>query len=119
MTAASPKHVEIAVVGYIIPGLIATWIDRQGALDIEKAGDPTASHIHAGAAGVNGPVVLPFGAPLTSPYSKTFTAADYQANPGAPPDFAAFVTALRAGGAAYINIHTAACKPGELRGEIQ
>lgn len=83
------------------------------------SGEPTSSHIHAGAAGVAGPVVLPFSAPLTSPFSKTFTAGDYVAAAGAPPDFAAFVTALRAGGAGYVNVHTAACKPGEIRGEIQ
>ena len=35
------------------------------------------------------------------------------------PDFATFVTALKAGGAAYLNVHTDACKPGEIRGEIQ
>lgn len=29
---AAPGSAEIAVVGFIIPGLIAVWIDRQGAL---------------------------------------------------------------------------------------
>jgi hypothetical protein len=82
------------------------------------SGDPTASHIHFGPAGAAGPVVLPFGAPLSSPFSKTFTSADYVAAEGAPPDFAAFVTALEAGNA-YVNVHTAACKPGEIRGQIQ
>jgi hypothetical protein len=83
------------------------------------SGEPTASHIHWGASGVSGPVVLPFSGPLASPFSKTFTAADYKAAAGAPADFAAFVIALKAGGAAYVNVHTAACKPGEIRGEIQ
>lgn len=82
------------------------------------SGDPTGSHIHFGKAGVAGPVVLPFAAPLTSPFSKTFTSADYVAAPGAPPDFAAFVAALEAG-SAYVNVHTPACKPGEIRGQIQ
>jgi hypothetical protein len=125
---ALTKDAEVAVcagAGAAAKGMATVTVSADGSSVTAMvtysglSGDPTASHIHAGAAGVNGPVVLPFGAPLTSPYSKTFTAADYQANPGAPPDFAAFVTALRAGGAAYINIHTAACKPGELRGEIQ
>jgi hypothetical protein len=83
------------------------------------SGDVTAAHVHLGAAGTNGPVVLPFAAPFTSPFTKTFTAVDYNAAAGAPPDFAAFVTALKAGGAFYVNVHTAACKPGEIRGEIQ
>jgi len=82
------------------------------------SGDATAAHIHAGAAGVAGPVVLPFSAPLTSPFTKTFTAADYVAAPNAPPDFPSFLTLLKSGGA-YLNVHTAACKPGEIRGQIQ
>ncbi len=83
------------------------------------SGDVTAAHVHVGAAGTSGPVVLPFAAPFTSPFTKTFTATDYKAAAGAPPDFAALVTALAAGGAFYVNLHTAACKPGEIRGEIQ
>ena len=82
-------------------------------------GDPVAAHIHSGPAGSPGPVVLPFSGTLTSPFAKTFTAADYVVAPGAPPDFPAFVTALKAGNAAYVNVHTAACKPGAIRGEIQ
>ena len=82
------------------------------------SGDATAAHIHVGAAGVAGPVVLPFSAPLTSPFTKTFTAADYVAAPNAPPDFPSFLTVLKSGGA-YVNVHTATCKPGEIRGQIQ
>lgn len=83
------------------------------------SGEPTAAHLHAGSASASGPVVLPFSGSLATPFSKTFTAADYVAAPGAPPDFSSFVIALKAGGAAYVNVHTAACKPGEIRGEIQ
>jgi CHRD domain len=82
------------------------------------SGDATAAHIHFGKAGAAGPVVLPFSGSLASPFSKTFTAADYVAASGAPPDFPSFVIALNAGGAAYLNVHTAACKPGEIRGDI-
>ncbi|HZJ55676.1 MAG TPA: CHRD domain-containing protein [Myxococcaceae bacterium] len=81
------------------------------------SGPVTASHIHAGKAGVAGPVVLPFAGDLASPYSKTFTAADYVAGSGAPPDFPSFVQSLKNGGA-YVNVHTAACKPGEIRGQL-
>ena len=81
------------------------------------SGPATVAHIHAGKTGVAGPVVLPFSGDLTSPFSKTFTAADYVAAPGAPPDFGSFVQALKSGGA-YVNVHTAACKPGEIRGQI-
>ncbi len=87
------------------------------------SGPVTAAHIHWGSATAPGPVLLSFGDSLGSPgahyFAKTFVAADYVAASGAPPDFAAFVTALKAGGVAYLNVHTAACKGGEIRGEIQ
>jgi len=81
------------------------------------SGPATVAHIHAGKVGVAGPVVLPFSGDLSSPINKTFTAADYVAAPNAPPDFASFVQSLKTGGA-YVNVHTAACKPGEIRGQI-
>lgn len=82
------------------------------------SGPATAGHIHSGTSAAPGPVVLPFGAPLDSPFSKTLTAANYVPGTGTPPDFASFVTALKGGGAGYVNLHTADCKAGEIRGEI-
>jgi hypothetical protein len=84
------------------------------------SGPATLGHIHSGASGAMGPAVLNFGtgAALTSPINKTFTSADYTAATGAPADFAAFVTALKAG-QAYLNIHTGMCGSGEIRGQIQ
>jgi len=83
------------------------------------SGPPTASHIHSGTPAAAGPVVLPFSAPLDSPFTKTLTASDYLPGTGTPPDFASFVTALKAGGAGYVNVHTADCKGGEIRAEVQ
>jgi hypothetical protein len=83
------------------------------------SGPAKAAHIHFGTPAGAGPVVVPFTGSLSSPYSHNFTASDYITASGAPVDFAAFLTALRAGGAAYINVHTAACGPGEIRAEIQ
>ena len=83
------------------------------------SGPATASHIHSGNSTAAGPVVLPFSAPLDSPFTKTLTAADYTPGTGTPPDFASFVTALKGGGAGYVNVHTSDCKPGEIRAEIQ
>jgi hypothetical protein len=84
------------------------------------SGAPDRGHIHAGATGVNGGIVLEFGSNPTSPINATFTAADYDPTAAmAPADFPAFVVALRAGNAAYLNLHTAACPNGEIRGEIQ
>ena len=83
------------------------------------SGPPTAGHIHSGTSAAPGPVVLPFSAPLDSPFTKTLTATNYVAANGAPPDFASFVTALKAGGAGYVNLHTSACPGGEIRAEVQ
>ena len=77
------------------------------------------AHIHSGTPVAAGPIVLPFTAPFDSPFTKTLTAADYTPASGTPPDFASFVTALKAGGAGYVNLHTEACRPGEIRAEIQ
>jgi CHRD domain len=83
------------------------------------SGPVTAGHIHAGTSAAPGPVVLPFNAPLDSPFSRTLTSSDYVAATGAPPDFPTFVTALKGGGAGYVNLHTNDCKPGEIRAEVQ
>jgi hypothetical protein len=86
-------------------------------------GVASAAHIHFGATGANGPVVLPFDS-AASPINQTFTAQDYMASPSSPPTFAMFVTAMRAG-QSYLNIHTspqspvARCPDGEIRGQIQ
>jgi CHRD domain len=83
------------------------------------SGDATAAHIHYGALGIGGGVIFLLGMPPGNPVTGTFTAADYP-NPipdGAPADFAAFVTAMKAG-TSYVNVHTDACMPGEIRGQI-
>jgi len=84
------------------------------------AGPATMAHIHFGAKGSMGPAMLDLGASLTSPIDRTFTAADYPANPpaGTPATFALFAEAIR-DGMAYLNVHTAACTPGEIRGHIE
>jgi hypothetical protein len=82
------------------------------------AGTPTMVHVHFGAAGTDGGIVFHF-TNMTAPISQTFTAADY-ASPGfgAPPTFAGFVAAMRAGNS-YLQVHTTACSGGELRAQIQ
>jgi CHRD domain len=77
------------------------------------------AHIHSGTPAAAGPIVLPFTAPFDSPFTKTLTANDYTPAAGTPADFASFVTALKSGGAGYVNLHTDACRPGEIRAEIQ
>jgi CHRD domain-containing protein len=86
----------------------------------------TASHIHVGAAGTNGPVIIPFihGVLFSSPHGcqtlaeGTRTAADLNTN--ASPSITSwndFVKALLAGNT-YINVHTTANPTGEIRGQL-
>ena len=81
------------------------------------SGAATLAHIHVGAAGATGNPVLTFPNRV-SPVHQTFTSADYTAAAGAPTTWDAFITDLRAGGKYYINVHTAMCPGGELRGQI-
>ena len=96
----------------------------------------TASHIHLGAAGVNGPVVAflagefpPAGGAVQGVLAEgTITAANL-VGPLAGMDFSVLVAAIRAGGI-YVNVHTndgvapANMGPGdfpggEIRGQVR
>jgi len=80
-------------------------------------GPPVASHIHWGAVGAAGPVILPL-AHGDSPFSGTLTEADFVAVDGGPQTFAEALDAMRAGDT-YINIHTETNGPGEIRGQLR
>ena len=87
----------------------------------------TASHIHVGAAGTNGPIVLPFfsSPPLFNSTDGcdtlahgTRTSADLIARPEAGiSNWNDFIKALIAGNT-YINVHTTAHPLGEIRGQL-
>jgi hypothetical protein len=79
------------------------------------SGTVNASHIHTGAAGVAGPVILPI-TPGPSPMTGTLTAANFVAA-GGITSFAQAVAGIRAG-ATYFNLHTTANPGGEIRGQI-
>jgi hypothetical protein len=79
------------------------------------SGPATAAHIHTGAAGVAGGVILPL-AVGPSPMDGTLTAANFSAS-GAITTYAEAVAAIKAGNT-YINVHTAANPGGEIRGQI-
>lgn len=84
----------------------------------------TAAHIHLGPAGENGPVVVTLfsaGGNPTGPVNGmltqgSFTSADISANAGV--SFDALLELMRTGGT-YVNVHTTANPPGEIRGQIQ
>lgn len=71
------------------------------------SGDPTAAHIHAGAAGDAGDVVFNFGAPSADSFSGCLDAvtADIQPIIDSPADF-------------YVNVHNAAFTGGAIRGQL-
>jgi hypothetical protein len=70
----------------------------------DLTGPATAAHFHTGAAGTNGPVAVPI-TPNTSPFEGSATLTDPQA-----ADLLA--------GKWYVNVHTAANKGGEIRGQV-
>ena len=69
---------------------------------------PTASHIHEGAAGANGPVIVPFA----KTGDNTFAAAD-----GAKLTDAQYASYLA--GNLYVNVHSAKNPGGEIRAQIK
>jgi hypothetical protein len=83
------------------------------------SGPATAAHVHLGALGIAGSIVLTFALNPANGMSKTFVAADYPTMPmpGQPADFAALLPILRDGGT-YLNVHTSSCSGGEIRGQI-
>lgn len=80
-----------------------TWTVTYSGLSGDTA---TAGHIHGpAAAGANAGVQVPFKPPLTSPIKGSATLTDAQ------------ISDLEAG-RMYINLHTAAHPPGEIRGQL-
>ena len=83
--------------------------DRSVRVTVTVSGmTPTASHIHEGAAGANGPVIVPF----TKTGDTSFASAD-----GAKLTDAQYA-AYKAGNL-YINVHSAKNPGGEIRGQIK
>ncbi|MFA0757192.1 MAG: hypothetical protein YPKNTGVA_002725 [Candidatus Fervidibacter sp.] len=75
----------------------------------------TAAHIHVGAVGQAGPIIFPLDHNATT---QTLTAANLQAQPTQGINtFDDAINALLSGNA-YINFHTQAHLPGEIRGQI-
>jgi len=68
----------------------------------------TAAHIHMGAAGANGPVIVPF----TKTLDNTFIA-------DGTPRFTADQYAAFKAGNTYVNVHSDAYKSGEIRAQLK
>lgn len=78
-----------------------TWKGNYSGL----SGPATAAHFHTGEAGKNGGVTIPIGGADNSPFEGKATLTDAQ-----EADLMA--------GRLYVNIHTAAHKAGEIRGQV-
>jgi hypothetical protein len=130
---ASPRTVLTAA-GVVPPAQsgakgVATFRALANAIDFRIALDPlpasvvTAVHLHLGAPGEDGPLVLflydaPVHGPFTGVRSATLTPARLLPVPGLPAlTFADVVRAVLSGNA-YVDVHTAALPAGELRGQV-
>jgi CHRD domain len=83
--------------------------DRSVSVKVSVSGmNATASHIHEGAAGTNGPVIVPF----TKTADNTFAASD-----GAKLTEAQYESYKQ--GKLYVNVHTAANPGGEIRAQLK
>ena len=66
---------------------------------------PSAGHIHSGAVGVNGPIIIPFPLLTTSPYSYEVVLTTAQVD-------------LLKTNMLYTNLHTPVNPAGEIRGQL-
>ena len=91
-------------------GTFTATVDASGSISWQLTfsgltGNANAAHIHTGAPGSPGPVVVPLCGPCQSPVSGTGNVTE------------AVVAAIESGNA-YVNVHTTANAPGEIRGQL-
>jgi CHRD domain len=97
--------------------------NRTIAWDVATSGiaNPTLSHIHRGAAGVNGPVIINFATSAAAiPNGRTSgsgTIASVQSANLTDADLTALANANGAAGY-YVNVHSQAFPGGEVRGQL-
>ncbi len=106
-TAATGKGIAVISADASTVTYLVTYSGLSGAVN--------AAHIHTGAVGSNGGVILPL-VPGASPMTGALTSANFTAS-GAVTSFAQAVAAIRAG-TTYFNLHTTANPGGEIRGQI-
>jgi hypothetical protein len=81
----------------------------------------TMAHIHSGAPGVAGPIVVTLFLPGSPTGNVNGTFASGRLNVGNLPAGVTIesLKALLNGGNAYVNVHTTVNQPGEIRGQIR
>jgi hypothetical protein len=82
----------------------------------------TASHIHAGPTGVNGPVVVGFAPPITASNDYVFTGVvqdtDFILSPNIGIRSADDMFQAILGNNSYVNVHSQVNPGGEIRGQL-
>ena len=116
--AASAADIKVMLSGANEVPPVATSASGEGTISVGDDGsvsgsvttkgvNGTAAHIHMGAAGKNGPVIVPL----------TKDGDTYKAAPGAKLTMAQ-MAAFKAG-ELYVNVHSAANPNGEIRGQLK
>ena len=126
---------EVPSVATLAQGQAIFHLSKDGSalhfkLIVANIENVTQAHIHCGAVGVNGPIVVflyGFG-PVVSPdgilSEGTVTGANViplppsAACPGGVANFADLIAKMQTGGA-YVNAHTTGHPAGEIRGQIR
>lgn len=92
-------------------------------LEVGAIRDVFMAHVHSGARGANGPIMVDlFGGPGATPVSFTERAVLAQGTLTAASmregvTFEQLIAAMRAG-TAYVNVHTSGSPGGEIRGQV-
>jgi hypothetical protein len=91
----------------------------QFTLNVNNISSAFAAHIHEGATGVNGDVVVTlFDGPVTSgSFSGTLSSGPIRSGDVSGMSFDQLVGIMRSG-QAYVNVHTTQNPGGEIRGQI-
>ena len=120
-----PEAVETRAHGQAVFRLSRDGTMLHYRLMVANIDDVIGAHIHMASAGENGPIVLPlFGDPfvedavtLNGPLAEGTASAEDVSGP-LEGDFEGLIAAMREGDA-YVNVHTLAFPPGEIRGQIR
>ena len=108
VTLSGDQEVPAVSTSASATGTVIVSSDKSVTTAISVSGiEPTAAHIHEGARGQNGPVIIP----LTKTSDNTWSVRE-----GAKLTDAQYKSYLA--GNLYINVHSAAHKGGEIRAQL-
>jgi len=89
------------------------------SIEANQIGNITGSHMHSGAAEVNGPIrVFLFRGPTTGTVNGRLVEGSFTAADVTGISFEALLAEMQAG-TAYVNVHTTQFPGGEMRGQTQ